>query len=219
VPRLDPNGQPVPGAQIEQSYGVYLESAPTASAEGKLVISGLPATPGVKCEFLITEPQRRLAAVLSVPASDDKQPILRELRLGRAAGVTGQVLDEDRKPIPQASVYVHPGTRPQPAVGSGFQWDFGSKARRTVDPDGRFCVEHAPPRSQLSPWRVSSRVNSSTVFPRADHTCDTNLTTRFDSRTKWPSNASLQRHAGERVRFPLCRSRASSIEGSFNTRG
>jgi hypothetical protein len=104
---LDPDGKPIKGACISVTRLKANSSLPEpdqmADAEGKFTLSGF--NPDEQIVVLLRDPSRRLAAQVQLAGGGNgNNPVERDFILCPLGSVTGEVVDEDQKPISGVTV-------------------------------------------------------------------------------------------------------------------
>lgn len=145
------NGSPAAGAEVTAWDATHLPvGAATAGPSGRFSLDGLyPGTFDVRA---LAEGAGS-ATLESVQLSEPVRTV--SLRLVRGLSVFGEVVDADRRPVPEASVYLSPSA------------GFGVQQRRTVtsDANGRFEFV-AVADADVAVWATLGNRASETVSAR-----------------------------------------------------
>jgi protocatechuate 3,4-dioxygenase beta subunit len=101
---VDPQGKPVPGASVGRQISWSVLSLETfTDAAGRFTLTGLD--PGKPHDLEIVDRPHKLAAKSTLAVRPDrKKTVSVDIQLQPAASVVGRVVDEEKKPIPDALI-------------------------------------------------------------------------------------------------------------------
>src|SRR5262249_3561348 len=138
---VDSSGKPVAGAKVLMLNGFVSsgrQGLTTTDGDGTFTLSGLDAQS--KRELLVMHEQRKLTATFAVKAAKDQKHVDGvEVKVEPFAGITGRVLDEEKKPITGATVHAYVMVQ-QEQAGQTFITSFSPFAERAIktDQEGKF---------------------------------------------------------------------------------